>query len=699
MLVAVALFGACSSSGDDSDAHAGDADAGPTPEHVGATTRSTTNDEGLVIETTSTRADFVSAGNVLVTVSGPDAADAIEVTSNGEDVTAAFGQTDAGWRGLVEGLDEGENEITATSGDATVSLAVLNHPKNGPVFSGPHLEPWICTTEDNGLGAATDDDCDAPTQVSWSYQAAGGNFLPLESATDLPADAGIVEVGGAQKPFVIRSERGVIDRGVYSIDVLELRPTEIDEWSGNGWNGRLVYRFGGGCGTGYSQGAGLGTDLAVDLLARGYAVATNTLDTFQTACNDVLSAEAALMTREHFIENYGVPEFTIGDGGSGGAIQQLLITHNYPGVLDAISAGVPFPDAVSISGGVSDCGLLGNYFESEFGAGLTPEQRTAIYGHATSGTCESWVRLFLGAIEPFEGCDGEIPDAEIYDPETNPAGVRCTLSDINRNVLGTDPDTGFANRPLDNVGVQYGLNALNSGAINVDEFLDLNDHVGGYDIDGQFVAEREAIDEETAAIPYRTGRIIGAGPLQEVPIILRNLYTDAVGDIHTRYHSFSIRERLRIDGEDYPNLLLWTLPIEASDLGAALVGAIGAAGDPIALLDEWLTSGAQPAAATQRCFLADGTEISGGWEIYDTAGPCTEAYPTFGDSRTAAGSPVREDIVKCALAPVDTQSYEVPFTDAQAARLAEVFPEGVCDWTQPGIGQQSSTGVWQTYGT
>ena len=43
---------------------------------------------------------------------------------------------------------------------------------------------------------------------------------------------------------------------------------------------------------------------------------------------------------------------------------------------------------------------------------------------------------------------------------------------------------------------------------------------------------------------YTSGSVIGEGPLLDVPIILRNLYTDNVGDIHTRFHAFSIRDRL-----------------------------------------------------------------------------------------------------------------------------------------------------------
>ena len=48
----------------------------------------------------------------------------------------------------------------------------------------------------------------------------------------------------------------------------------------------------------------------------------------------------------------------------------------------------------------------------------------------------------------------------------------------------------FAQRPLDNVGVQYGLRALNRGDITVEDFLDLNANMGGVDIDFNRVANR-----------------------------------------------------------------------------------------------------------------------------------------------------------------------------------------------------------------
>jgi len=285
------------------------------------------------------------------------------------------------------------------------------------------------------------------------------------------------------------------------------------------------------------------------------------------------------------------------------------------------------------------------------------------------------------------------------------------LQDLNVNVLGTDPDTGFARRPLTNEGVQYGLQALEDGTIDVEEFLDLNEQVGGYDIDGNIVDERPAADEESIAVAYEVGAVQEAGPLLDVPIILRNGFTDDVGDIHTRFHAFSIRERLQVDGEDDPNLALWTAGGSATE---ALLSS-GTGNEPIRLLDEWATdaealqaddpslaapdalAATRPEAVENRCTLDDGTEITGGWEIYDEPGACAEAFPVLGDPRTVAGAPLRNDIIACTRTDVDPEAYPVELTDAQVARLEEIFPTGVCDWTQPGIGQQDPTDTWQQY--
>jgi hypothetical protein len=47
---------------------------------------------------------------------------------------------------------------------------------------------------------------------------------------------------------------------------------------------------------------------------------------------------------------------------------------------------------------------------------------------------------------------------------------------------------------------------------------------------------------------------------------------------------------------------------------------------------------------------------------------------------------------KCALQPVDTAVEAGIYggwqpDDAQRARLEEIFPDGVCDWTRPDVGR------------
>ena len=49
------------------------------------------------------------------------------------------------------------------------------------------------------------------------------------------------------------------------------------------------------------------------------------------------------------------------------------------------------------------------------------------------------------------------------------------------NVFGRDAKNGFALRPYDNTGIQYGLTPLLEGKITPAEFVDLNDKLGGWD--------------------------------------------------------------------------------------------------------------------------------------------------------------------------------------------------------------------------
>jgi hypothetical protein len=55
--------------------------------------------------------------------------------------------------------------------------------------------------------------------------------------------------------------------------------------------------------------------------------------------------------------------------------------------------------------------------------------------------------------------------------------------------------------------------------------------------------------------------------------------------------------------------------------------------------------------------------------------------------RQVAGGPITEDILKCQLKAFNSADYP-GLSDAQLTRLMAAFPDGVCDWSKPGIGQQ-----------
>ena len=94
-------------------------------------------------------------------------------------------------------------------------------------------------------------------------------------------------------------------------------------------------------------------------------------------------------------------------------------------------------------------------------------------------------------------------------------------------MYGRDPKTGFARRPLDNVGVQYGLAALNSGTITKAQFLDLNERIGGFDHDGNLVAARSVADPDAIRAAYRSGLMSsGGGGLATTPVIDYRAYLD-----------------------------------------------------------------------------------------------------------------------------------------------------------------------------
>ena len=682
----------------------------------------------IKVNVLSGRPDTVSGGDALLQIDVP--ADLtlsdVRVAVNGTDATGAF-RADADQHrlvGIVDGLSHGANEVSVTvaGDDVAAALDLVNHPVEGPVFSGPHEQPFVCETDafelpsGETLGAPLDENCSVARRVDYAYRAADGTLMPLADPDALPADAATATtLTGAEVPYVVRIETGTINRAVYQIAMLHAPGAGdpgLDAWTASpGWNRRLIYTFGGGCVNGwYRQGASTGGVTDDVMLRQGYAVASASLNVYGNNCNDLLAAETMMMVKERFIEAYGPPRYTIGWGCSGGSYQNHQIADNYPGLLDGIIPGCSFPDVgFGTVPMITDARLLDRYFQ-ETSVPFTEEQKRAVAGFLNLATMPN-VSVNAGRVQVGEFCPDVLPEALRYHPTDNPEGARCDVYSHYVNVYGRDAETGFARRPLDNVGVQYGLGALEDGAITTAQFLDLNRRIGGFDQDGGFQAERTVADPEAVRLAYETGRLTsGGGGLSETPIIDYRAYSDdrENGDVHVRYHSFSMRERLRKANGRTDNHVMLTEDDRYglySSRSPVLRGAL-------AQMDLWLANleagdkdgsridavaGARPAELVDACWTREDDPTRIVEEQVRGSGRCEELYPSAPAPREVAGAPLASDVIKCELKPIDLGDYGAAFTAEQEAELREIFDAGVCDWTQPGVGQTGLQGTWLKY--
>jgi len=660
---------------------------------------------GLTITSVSNpKPEFVSGGDVLVRVANGDR---VRVRSNGADVTGSFTpQPDGSLLGVVSGLRQGGNTITAESKGRHATLHVRNHARSGPVFSGPQQTPFLCQTEAFGLAPAQQPLCEAPTVIRYQYRTTAGAFKPLADPATRPADLANASVGGRQVPYIVRVETGVIDRSVYELAALYgADPSPVAPETG--WNGRLVYNFGGGCNGGYRQGAVTAGVLDNLFLSQGYAVASSTLNVLDNNCSPTISAEAAMMVKEHVIETYGPVRHTIGWGGSGGAIQQYSIADAYPGILDGIIPGVSFPDPLTVMGPVTDCGLLNAYFAGP-GASFTPEQRRAVSGYVAYSTCVSWGQTFLNRATATGSCDAAIPRDWIWDPETNPDGIRCGAAEQWVNQLGRDPRTGFVRSTLDNTGVQYGLAALNAGQITPAQFAALNAGVGGYDHTGAAIPTRTVADPRALSAAYGADLVNSAGlGLRTTPIIDQRTYLDLVSplaDIHTAEMSYIVRDRLiKANGTAANQVIIETAP-DPAQAGVAAAYELDA-------MDRWLSAvgddtsrrdRAAKVVANKPSDLGDGCYVSPTERIvepltYPASGRCGALYPIAANPRLVAGSDLSVNTLKCRTKPIDFGDYRAQFTKDEKALLRKAFPNGVCDYSRTGVGERPPRGAWLDY--
>src|SRR5688572_26064154 len=653
----------------------------------------------LEIRTLSSRPDLVSGGDTLVAIKAPAGTplDQLSVTLNGKDVTARFTLDAASgeFRGLVEGLRPGANRLMATTRKprSEASLTVTNYAITGPILSGPHLTPFECSTGASGLGPALDANCSAPKRIWHLYRSTDNTFKPLaDPAGPRPADlATTTTTDGKTVPYIVRVDSGVINRAIYQIAILD---------DPAGWNRKFVVSFGGSSGTQYIQGVMAppsgGGVLNHQALSKGFGYLISSELVNGRRGNGVLQGETLMMIKEYIIERYGVPRFFIGSGGSGGAIQQLVITQMYPGLLDGLMPSLTFPDS---SLHTIDSILLTNLWPRLDKSVWTQEKITAVEGF-TPGTARAWNAAYgrLGVPTNAAGC--ALADKWlVFDPVTNPKGARCTTQDIRVNFYGRDPATGWARRPTDNVGLQYGLAALNSGTITVPDFLELNEKIGGTDINGQVVPERTEGDPIALKGMYESGlKASYHATLGNVPILMSRAYTDHRGDIHDRQRDFVVRARLQRANGRSDNSVIW-IASNAAPIGASLdtmntwLDAMTADPTPLSI-DKVVKH--KPADAVDTCWDASGQKIVEP-ASFTAANKCNQLYPIHSEPRLVAGAPLTNDVMKCQLKPINFSEYKVAFTDAQKGRMKTVFPTGVCDFSKPGVAQVPIKGTYRKY--
>ena len=110
------------------------------------------------IKVLSNRADLISGGDALIEVV-PVPPTGTTVYAGASNVTSDFAVRSNGrYMGVVTGLPVGVTTLTVTLPDSSgASIPIDNHPIDGPVFTGPHLQPWDC--EATGFDLPPDANC------------------------------------------------------------------------------------------------------------------------------------------------------------------------------------------------------------------------------------------------------------------------------------------------------------------------------------------------------------------------------------------------------------------------------------------------------------------------------------------------------------------------------------------------------------
>jgi len=648
--------------------------------------------------------------------------------------------------------------------------------QHGPVnslYSGSTQYPFYCMTIDSGLGQPIVDnqagygvpvyddilqpkkiigyskDCNIATKVHYYSLSQSGDIhkltaLALKRFTNETAD-----------DILLRVEQGTINRFIYTM-VMPISVNEIgSRLAKSKWNQRLIFQFNGGSGIGYRQGkqkAKRVIDRQKQQLLDGYAVISSSGNKTSYTYNMLLAEDTARRVKKHFVSLYGKPLYTVGIGGSGGGLAQYLIAQNSIGILDGLIPLYSYPDMITQTTYALDCDLLNNYFTfraDKKSHWLDWHKRQAVEGMNAlndfpqrAGYLQPVNQIMAGFVPSLPSGNSECINGYfglssfINNPRQGflrdffhhdvVKQVKWSFWQDLASVLGKD-NLGYGLSTWDNVGVQYGLLALQQQAITFDEFIDLNSKIGSWKPQTEMTAEHiwlpfgrkiplwlslwgnqniTAITQGVAArhrgsikamqAAYRSGQVfIGKASL---PIIDVRHYLEDDLDMHHVSASFYSRLRIIEQNNHSDNHVIW---ISDKNYNPAVLA--------FKLMDEWLltlkgspnisVTAAKPKGLSDQCFSANGAVLFQGQDTWNgqwnnkSEGECQKVYPMYSTSRIQAGGTWSGDMFKCQLMSVKqaiTQGlYGAVDMRYYQQQLEQIFPQGVCDYSQKDQGRPS----------
>ena len=586
-------------------------------------------------------------------------------------------------------------------------------------------------------------DCALATQSRYAVELANGdiqvfNQLPPEHVSQ-----------AAQQLFQL--EVGTINRFLYLLilPVTQLSPAQVNQQLR--WNGKLIYQFEGGSGIGFRQGKlriKRAIERRLEQLRLGYAVVTSTANKTSHTYNMLLAEDTARRVKQQFVSLYGEPEYTVGIGGSGGGLAQYLIGQNSTGVIDGAIPLYSYPDMISQTLYALDCDLLHNYYafrspEPEFWQDWP--NRILVEGmNARSGETHvsailepinqllagRWPRMPQGNSECINGWFGL--STFIHNPAqgflneyfSEPVAdqVQWSYWQDMVELFGRD-ELGFANQTWGNKGVQYGLSALIEQQISPERFIDINWHIGSWkplaqmsperilgasrgkkgilwltlwsrhnitQATAQKPATRMAGSAQAAAVAYRSGQVF-IGDI-DLPIIDVRHYLEDQLDMHHSSASFATRLRIMAAQGHAQHQVIWMADQQYQPVAQAFEA-----------MDRWLQARlaepskpawvSKPNDILDTCFDAQGQVIASGDSVWhgrwnqQPLGACAKHFPSFSNSRIAAGGPWAGSIFRCRLIPVTQAIADGIYGDIDMqpylSKLQAIFPEGVCDYRYP----------------